>query len=60
MKQIATVLQILRNADGNPEVKGNYRAWADHTEGKIEFCDWSTAELTANIIAKNMFSQIDK
>ena len=59
MNQMATVVQILRNADGNPEVTGNYRAWADHTEGELEFCDQSTSKLTANIIAKNMFYHID-
>ena len=32
MKRMTRLRQMLRDADGNPEVNGNYRAWEDHTE----------------------------
>ena len=52
------VFQRLRDADENLEGTGNYRAWADHTEYGIGFCDESTSKLTTNIIAENMYSRV--
>ena len=37
MKQTAGVCQIFCDAYGNPEDNGNYRAWEDYNEYKIEF-----------------------
>ena len=51
-KHVTRVLQWLYNADGNPDGNGNYRAWVDHTNYEIEFCDGSTSKLNTNIIAK--------
>ena len=52
IKRMARVWKIFLNADGNPEVTGNYKVWVDHTEYEIGFCDGSTSKPTANIISK--------
>ena len=39
MKCMVRVHQVLRYADSNLEDTGSYRAWVDHTQYKIEFCD---------------------
>ena len=59
MKWMARFRQILRDVDVNPEVTGNYRAWEDHIEYEIEFCDRSTSKITENVISKNMLSMVD-
>ena len=49
---MARVCQILHNADGNIQGTGNYRAWEDHTEYEVGFCDGSTSKVTVDIIAE--------
>ena len=51
--------KILHNAYINREGNGNYRAWVDHNEYEIGFCDGSTSKLTANIISEKVCFQVD-
>ena len=50
----------MKGNDGKP--KGNYHSnpILNTSEYLVEFPDGTTKELTANIIAESMFSQIDR
>ena len=58
-QQMARVIKRIKGNDGKP--KGNYHSnpILNTSEYLVEFPDGTTKELTANIIAESMFSQID-
>ena len=53
------VVKRARGQDGNPIGLRNQNPLLDTREYVVEFSDGSTAEYTANIIAENLFSQVD-
>ena len=53
------VTKRARGQDGNPIGIRNTNPLLDTREYTVEFTDGSTAEYTANIIAENLFSQVD-
>ena len=56
-KQMARVVKRIKT--GNENTDGNYNPILDTSEYLVEFGDGTTKELTANIIAESMFSQVD-
>ena len=59
VKRVEILRKKLHNAYINREGNGNYRAWVDHNEYEIGFCDGSTSKLTANIISEKVCFQVD-
>ena len=57
--QLATVTKRIKDNDGNPIGKSNKFAVLDTRQYEIEFKDGYTEALSANLIAQNMFSQVD-
>jgi Reverse transcriptase (RNA-dependent DNA polymerase) len=57
--KVGTVVQRKMDADGNPTGKGNTNPILDTREYKVEFPDGEVLEYSANIIAENLYSQID-
>ena len=57
--QLATVTKRIKDNDGNPVGKSNKFAILDTRQYEIEFKDGYTEALFANLIAQNMFSQVD-
>jgi hypothetical protein len=58
--QMARVVKRIKGNDGNPiNASRPYNPILDNSEYLIEFNDGTTKEITANIIAESMFSQID-
>ena len=53
------VTKRARGQDGNPIGIRHQNPLLDTREYMVEFSDGSTAEYTANVIAENMFSQVD-
>ena len=56
---VGRVIKRARGQDGNPIGIRNSNPLLDTREYVIEFSDGSTAEYTANVIAENLFSQVD-
>jgi hypothetical protein len=48
-----------RDADGNPVGRRNANPILDSREYEVEFPDGATDVFTANIIAENLYSQVD-
>ncbi len=57
-QQMARVVKRIKGNDGNA-IGSSYNPLLDHSEYLVEFSDGTTKELTANIIAESMFSQVD-
>ena len=55
----AKVIGRKRDQDGNPIGKRNANPILDTREYKVEFQDGATDTFTANIIAENLYSQVD-
>jgi hypothetical protein len=55
----AKVVARKRDADGNPVGRGHNNPILDTREYQVEFQDGATEVFTANIIAENMYSQVD-
>jgi hypothetical protein len=55
----ATVIARKRDRDGNPVGKRHENPLLDTREYEVEFPDGSSDVFTANLIAENMFSQVD-
>jgi hypothetical protein len=55
----ARVVKRAKGEDGNPIGLRHKNPLFDTREYTVEFGDGSTAEYTANIIAENLFSQVD-
>jgi hypothetical protein len=55
----ARVIKRARGEDGNPIGKRNQNPILDTREYEVEMPDGSTAAYTANVIAENLYSQID-
>ena len=53
------VIERAKGEDGNPIGIRNANPFLDTREYTVEFTDGSTAEYTANVIAENLFSQVD-
>ena len=53
------VIKRARGQDGNPIGTRHSNPLLDTREYTVEFSDGSTAEYTANVIAENIFSQVD-
>ena len=58
-KMMAKVIKRTRGNDGQPIDSRHYNPMLDTSEYMVRMSDGSTQELTANIIAESMFSQID-
>jgi hypothetical protein len=56
----ATVKARKRDADGNPIGKPNPNPMLDTREYEVEFPDGSTDTISANLIAENLYSQVDE
>lgn len=57
MSLMAKVMKKVSSADNN-ESK-NYNMLQDHSHYEVQFSDGTTEELTANVIAENMLSDVD-
>ena len=57
--QMARVVKRIKGNDGNAIDPSPYNPLLDTSEYLVEFPDGNTKELTANIIAESMFSQVD-
>ncbi len=55
----AKVVGRKRNADGNPIVLRNANPLLDTRQYEVEFADGATDVFTANLIAENIYSQVD-
>jgi hypothetical protein len=55
----ATVKRRLMDIEGNPVGRANSNPLLDSRKYLVEYADGSNEELTANIIAENILSQID-
>jgi hypothetical protein len=55
----AKVIGRKRNADGHPVGKRNANPILDSREYEVEFPDGATDVFTANLIAENLYSQVD-
>jgi hypothetical protein len=55
----AKVIGRKRDADGNPVGRRNANPLLDTREYEVEFQDGATDNFTANIIAENLYSQVD-
>ena len=58
--QYGKVTKRLRDADGIPIGTANDNPLLDTREYTVEFTDGHTESLSANILAQNLFSQIDE
>ena len=58
-KVTGKVIKRARGQDGNPIGIRNSNPLLDTREYTVEFSDGSTAEYSANVIAENLFSQVD-
>ncbi len=57
--QMARVVKRIKGNDGRPVGSSHSNPILDTSEYLIEFNDGSTKEVTANLIAESMFSQVD-
>jgi hypothetical protein len=57
---LGTVKQRKRDSDGNPVGRSNSNPLLDTREYEVEFPDGSIDVLTANSIAKSLYSQVDE
>ena len=55
----ATVKQRVRDIEGNPVGRANSNPLLDSRKYLVEYVDGTNEELTANVIAENILSQID-
>ena len=58
-KMMGKVIKRVRGNDGRPIGRHNNNPMMDTTEYEVEMADGHIQELTANIIAESMYSQID-
>ena len=57
--QLARVTKRLRDNEGNPIGRSNKSPFLDTRQYEVEFNDGQKQALTANLIAQNMFSQVN-
>ena len=57
--QMARVVKRIKDNNGQPRGVSNANPMLDTTEYLVEFPDGTQKELTANIVAESMFSQVD-
>ena len=57
--QLARVTKRLRDNEGNPFGRSNKSPFLDTRQYEVEFNDGQKQALTANLIAQNMFSQVN-
>ena len=57
--QLARVTKRLRDNEGNPVGRSNKSPFLDTRQYEVEFNDGQKQALTANLIAQNMFSQVN-
>jgi len=55
----AKVISRKRDADGNPVGRRHHNPMLDKREYEVEFPDGAVDTFTANLIAENMYSQVD-
>ena len=58
-KKMAKVIKQVKGNDGNPLGIWNNNPILDTSEYTVEMSEGSSQELTANIIAESMFTQVD-
>ncbi len=58
--QFVRITKRLRDADGRPIGKAHKKPLLDTREYEIEFFNGHSEALSTNLIAQNLFSQIDK
>ena len=54
------VAKHLRNANGLPLIKASYNSILDTLMYEVEYADGEKSALSANLIAENIFAQIDE
>ena len=57
--KMAKVIKPVKDNDGNPLGTIQNKHMLDTSEYTVEMSDGSSQELTANIIAESMFTQVD-
>ena len=58
-KKMAKLIKRVKGNDGNPVGTRHNTTILDTSEYTVEMSDGSSKELTANIIAESMFTQVD-